>query len=141
MWPSDPKFSNTVRNYAHTRQTHLHLTLSLGNRVSFLVIKFMTSWNLPGQLQTDDILWHIEQQSQCLSRILKIRHPVNYVVCYRHRKMKPSLEALQPVTYFKSSSPLIFHFQDHACPVIIVSNCMLLPQFTVNSCHHLERNC
>jgi len=140
MWPSDPKFPNTVCNYMHTRQTHPHLTLSLGICVSYLMFKFMTFWNLPGQLQTDNILWHMEQQSQCLSRILKIRHPINIVICNRHRKMKPFMEARQPVTYFKSSSPLIFHFQDHG-PVIIVSNCMLLPQFTVKSCHHLERNC
>lgn len=141
MWPSDHKFPNTVCNYMqHTRQTHLHLTLSLRIRVSFLMIKFMTSWNLPSQLQSDNILWHMEQQSQCLSRILKIRHPINDVICNRHRKMKPFMEARQPVTYFKSSSPLIFHVQG-SCPVIIVSNCMLLPQFTVNSCHHLERSC
>lgn len=122
MWPSDPKFPNTVCNYMHTRQTHLRLTLSLwpcpvtggGICVSFLMIKFMTSWNLPGQPQTDNILWHMQQQFQCLSRIMKIRHPINDVMCNRHRKMKPFTEACQPVTYFKSSSPLIFHFQDYA---------------------------
>jgi len=126
----------------HTRNTHLHLTLSLwlcpvtggGIRVSFLMIKFMTSWNLPGQPQTDNILRHVEQQFQCLSRLLKTRHPINDVIRNRHLKMKPFMAACQPVTYFmaacqpvtyfmaacqpvtyfKSSSPLIFHFQEHA---------------------------
>jgi len=124
MWPSDPKFPNTVCNYIHTRHTHthLHLTLSLwlcpvtggGICVSFLTIKFMTSWNLPGQPQTDNILWHVQQQFQCLSGLVKIRHTINEVICNSHLKMKPFMEARLPVTYFKSSSSLIFHFQDHA---------------------------